>query len=320
MYINKIASSLKTNKIVKRIFKYIRNKSELFDKIYYIVNQRKNIYNWINLIHLLLKLKKKLNLDFKCGFSFQDFEFKYWKYLVYYLNAINKGFTFKIEEGKIIAYLDQLKIQFLDKINGIYQLNEILITESYKNFDYKNKIVFDIGGFIGISALYFVLNGAKKVNTFEVNEEVYNVLLNNISNNNYSNKITAFNTGISDDYKEKFLNITEIRGSSGFFNEFSKSMNIKEKRKIKLIPFNTVMKENVDILKIDCEGCEFEILNNILDNKLIEKINEGIILEAHYLDEIKNPNYALLLLNKIGFRKIVSNQITKKRMIIEAVK
>ena len=320
MFINILTTSLKKNKITKRIFKYILNKSDVLNKIYYIINQRKNIYNWINVVFLLLNIKKKIDLNFKCGFFFQDFEFKYWKYLVYYLNAINRGITIKTEDNKIIAYFGQLKIQFLDKINGIYQLNEIFITESYRTFDYKDKVVFDIGGFIGISALYFALNGAKKVYIYEVNKEAYNILINNISVNNFNNKIFAFNIGVSDDYKEKILNITEIKGSSGFFSEFSKPMNIKEKRKIKLVPFKTVLKENVDILKIDCEGCEFEILNSILNNKFIEKINEGIILEAHYIDEKKNPDYALLLLNQIGFRKIVSKQITKNRIMIKAIK
>lgn len=320
MFINVLTTSLKKNKITKRIFKEILNKSGILNKIYYIINQRKNIYNWINVVFLLLNIKKKIDLNFKCGFLFQDFEFKYWKYLVYYLNAINRGITIKTEDDKIIAYFGQLKIQFLDKINGIYQLNEIFITESYRKFDYKDKVVFDIGGFIGISALYFALNGAKKVYIYEVNKEAYKILINNISNNNFDNKIVAFNIGVSDDYKEKILNITEIKGSSGFFSEFSKPMNIKEKRKIKLVPFKTVLKENVDILKIDCEGCEFEILNSILNNKLIEKINEGIILEAHYIDEKKNPDYAILLLNQIGFRKIVSKQITKNRIMIKAIK
>lgn len=320
MFINVLTTSLKKNKITKRIFKEILNKSGILNKIYYIINQRKNIYNWINVVFLLLNIKKKIDLNFKCGFLFQDFEFKYWKYLVYYLNAINRGITIKTEDDKIIAYFGQLKIQFLDKINGIYQLNEIFITESYRKFDYKDKVVFDIGGFIGISALYFALNGAKKVYVYEVNKEAYKILINNISNNNFDNKIVAFNIGVSDDYKEKILNITEIKGSSGFFSEFSKPMNIKEKRKIKLVPFKTVLKENVDILKIDCEGCEFEILNSILNNKLIEKINEGIILEAHYIDEKKNPDYAILLLNQIGFRKIVSKQITKNRIMIKAIK
>ena len=320
MFTNSLTTSLKKNKITKRIFKLILNKSDLLNKIYYLINQRKNIHNWINLLFLLLNKKNKINLTFKCGFEFQDFEFKNWKYLVYYLNAINWGITIKNDDDKIFAYFGQLKIQLMDKINGIYQVNEIFMTESYRNFDYKNKVVFDIGGFIGISALYFALNGAKKVYVYEVNKEAYNILINNISNNNFKSIIDAFNIGVSDDYKEKILNITKIKGSSGFFSEFSEPMNIQEKRIIKLVPFKTVLKEDVDILKIDCEGCEFEILNSILTNRFIEKIEEGIILEAHYLDEKRNPDYAIQILNQIGFREIVSIRLPNNRMMIEAIK
>ncbi|KKM98496.1 hypothetical protein LCGC14_1157430, partial [marine sediment metagenome] len=78
--------------------------------------------------------------------------------------------------------------------------------------------------------------------------------------------------------------------------------------------------QNIDILKIDCEGCEYAILSNILEHNLIEKINESIILEAHNLNEERNPNYAKSLLYQIGFKQIKSKKLTKDREMIIAIK
>ena len=107
-------------------------------------------------------------------------------------------------------------------------------------------MVYDIGGFIGISALYFILKGAKRVNVFEINIESYNILTKNILTNELTGRIIASDLGISNDYKEDILNIAEIRGSTGLYTGFNSSVNTINKKKIKLVPLNSVLKENID--------------------------------------------------------------------------
>lgn len=307
-------------KILKKYFGYLIGKSELIRKLTWLINYYNKFDNPFEILFLLFNFRKNINIRFKNGFIFKDLNKKSWKYLVYYLNAINNGIIINRIDNKIYANFNGLKIRLLDQINGIYQIKEIFLDESYGVLDYNNKLVYDIGGFIGTSALYFILKGAKRVNAFEVNRESYKTLIKNILNNELSDRIIASNLGISNDYKEDILNITEIRGSTGFYTEFSTSINIIEKQKIKLVPFNSVLKENIDILKIDCEGCEYAILSNILEHNLIEKINESIILEAHNLNEERNPNYAKSLLYQIGFKQIKSKKLTKDREMIIAIK
>jgi FkbM family methyltransferase len=285
-----------------------------------LINHYNKFENSFEILFFIFNLKKNIDIRFKNGFIFKNLNKKSWKYLVYYLTVINKGIIINRIDNKIYANFKSLTIQLLDQINGIYQIKEIFLDESYSELDYNNKLVYDIGGFIGMSALYFILNGAKRVYTFEVNRESYMTLTKNIFNNELSDRIIASNLGISNDYKEDILNITEIRGSTGFHAGFSSSMNIIEKQKIKLVPFNSILKENIDILKIDCEGCEYAILSNILKHNLIDKINESIILEAHNLNEEKNPNYAKSLLSQIGFKQIKSKKLTKDREMIIALK
>ena len=70
--------------------------------------------------------------------------------------------------------------------------------------------------------------------------------------------------------------------------------------------FKDIIKGTIDILKIDCEGCEYKILENILQNNFFEKINEGIIIETHNIDSKRNSDYARSLIKKIGFKNIYS--------------
>ncbi len=295
------------NKISIKVFNTFIN--ILFDpvtskRIKWLAKEYKNIRNWFDLLLILLNIKKKTDVVFKNGFKFQELSKNYWRYLYFYIKAFKNNVIIKNLGTKIIVQIWGLNLQLIDNINGIYQINEIFIDENYNKFDYKNKIIIDIGGFIGDTALYFISEGAKKVYVYEINREVFEILKSNIKMNNLEEKIIPFNIGVSNNYKEGILNITEIKGSTSLYHEFNEKMNIMEKQKINLVPFKDILKESIDILKIDCEGCEYEILENILENSLLEKIKEGIILEYHNIDKNRNSEYAKKLLADIGFDKI----------------
>lgn len=192
--------------------------------------------------------------------------------------------------------------------NGIHELVDVFINQCYNKFDFKNKIVLDIGGFIGDSAIFFACEGAKKIISFEPNPVLYNIASNNIKINALDNKIELNNYGVSDKCGELDLFISERAESSSIFisklkqdpttkSGTYKSQNVRV-NSIKDI-FDHI--ESVDILKVDCEGCEYPILEMILKEHLHEKISEGIILEAHPVSNIWTPNYAMQLLKKMNF-------------------
>ena len=59
-------------------------------------------------------------------------------------------------------------------------LSEIFFNEDYSKLNVHNKTVIDIGGFIGDSAIYFILKGAKKCITLEPFPANFKILLKNI--------------------------------------------------------------------------------------------------------------------------------------------
>ena len=320
MILSLAKSILKRNSFACSIIQKLIKNSTVLLRLNWILNEYKLILNWFDLILILKNFRKKIDIFFKNGFIFYDFKKEYWRYLNFYIIAFKKGFSFKNLGNKIFAYIDDLKIQLLDQINGIYQIKSTFIDQIYNRFQYNNKIVIDIGGYIGDTALYFIKNGAKKVYIYEINPDIFKILQQNISMNDLDDKLIAINKGIGNSYKKVTLNIPELKGSSSIFEKLGEKMKIIDKIEVDIIPFNEIIIENIDILKIDCEGCEFEILQNILENKLADKIFEGIILEAHNIDENHNSEQVKSFLKKIGFNKIQTSEKSKDWELIYATR
>ncbi len=293
--------------MVRILIHFFRKRSKFIGRLFTSFQFRLYLVNWIELILLSFGLKSKIYLSFKSGFFLKDFRKDYWRYLKYYKRAIDYNVSFSNTERKIIAHIKNFDIILADNINGIYQINEVFVKQIYNHFDFRDKTIIDIGGYIGDTAIFFTSKGAKKVNIYEINPQIFDTLNENIKINQLQDKITAHNYGISNKSKISDFYSTEKIGSSGTYLNFSKSMKITEKRNIKLVAFKCILKEPVDIIKIDCEGCEYEILLSILKDNLYNLINDGIILEAHNLDNHRNPEYAKELIKKIGFKVVDLN-------------
>ena len=139
----------------------------------------------------------------------------------------------------------------LNKFDDTEILKEIFVDEIYNFLNVKDKIVVDIGAFIGDTAIYFLIKGANMVISLEPDLNLFHVANMNINYfvNKYPeflNKVVLLNLGYG------FIDLKDI-----------------------------VNKYNIDhgILKIDCEGCEYNILNE--DNDILRKF-DMIQLEYHY--------------------------------------
>ena len=155
-------------------------------------------------------------------------------------------------------------------------ISEIFNFKEYDILDVKNKKVLDIGGFVGDSAIYFVHKGAKKVYSIEPHPDAYKEMLENIKLNNMEDKIVPINMGIS--YDSNYVVIDKDTSSTaGSFFRGSK----KEGIKIPAAPLREIIKNyNIDakVLKIDCEGCEYDII--LKDYETIREFDQ-IFFEYH---------------------------------------
>jgi len=157
---------------------------------------------------------------------------------------------------------------------------ENLIYEQYKILDVSNKDVVDVGAALGDTAIYFALKGAKHVYAFEPYPYSYNIAKKNIKLNHLEGKITLLNEGCG---KSGFITIKE-----DYENADSMDLkNFKEGKKIRIVSLDEIVKRfNLAhaALKVDCEGCEYDLILNASDKAL--KAFDQIIMEYIMVIEI----------------------------------
>ena len=139
----------------------------------------------------------------------------------------------------------------------------------------ENENVIDIGTNIGDSPIYFALNNAKRVLGLEPYPHPFLLASENIKMNNLEEKITLLNAGYGEDGSIKVR--TDLKDTHG---TNLKSSN--EGTEIRIISLKTLLKENnfdTAVLKMDCEGCEYNIVNE--QDETLRKFKR-IQMEYHY--------------------------------------
>lgn len=164
-------------------------------------------------------------------------------------------------------------------------LADVFGSEEFKNLNFIGKVVLDIGANIGDSTVYFALNGAQKVIAVEPFPKSFNYLEENIKLNGVENKVSLVNAAITSFNGIIHLN-PDIEDSTTLIAK--DIINGKEISTLTLTDLvNQYDLREHSILKIDCEGCEYEIFGNF-DHDLL-KIFDSIWMEYHEgLDKTKN--------------------------------
>ena len=155
-------------------------------------------------------------------------------------------------------------------------LIEVFLEEGYKFLDVENENVIDIGTNIGDSTIYFAVNNAKRVLGLEPYPHSYLMALKNLEQNDIGKeKVILLNAGYGEDGLIKVkTDVTNTHGTN------LKSSN--EGTEIKTITLKTLLKEydyESPVLKMDCEGCEYNLLKE--DNDTLKKFKR-IQIEYHY--------------------------------------
>ncbi|AIS31507.1 methyltransferase FkbM family [Methanobacterium formicicum] len=189
--------------------------------------------------------------------------------------------------------------------NRFYTIGEIYARDGYsvpQLYQFKEFVVFDIGMNRGYAALKFAnYDSCKAVYGFEINQDTYDFAIENLDlNPELAHKIKAYNFGLSD--KDDEIDIYCLPGSDGittteleFTNVQAEWLKGKEQMKIKkanvkeasAIILNILKKGNINsniVLKIDTEGSEHKILDNLIDKDVLDKV-DLIMGENHLLGE-----------------------------------
>jgi FkbM family methyltransferase len=181
-------------------------------------------------------------------------------------------------------------------------LNEIYLYKIYtpKYFYIKPKDnIIDIGSHIGIFSIYAAKKANKgKVYAFEPISSNYSILKDNIYLNSIKNIYTE-NIGISYKRGKKkiYINNRNSAGHSSYIYKKNDKYIIANMNTLQnIIKRNKISK--VNLLKIDCEGAEYDILLSCSEN-ILRKIDK-IALEYHFFKN-KNPKILANFLRKKGY-------------------
>ncbi len=157
-------------------------------------------------------------------------------------------------------------------------IGDEFIKEQSVIFKVKGRDVVDIGAYVADTAICYMANGAKHVYAFEPYPYFYNLGVKNIKSNRLENKITMINAGCGGESSK-----TAIDKKSTNFTSIKVSNRKKSGKQVEIISLESVVKQynlkNAS-LKIDCEGCEYDIIFKT-DANILRCFSE-IQIEYHY--------------------------------------
>jgi len=244
-----------------------------------IIDYRRAYKNWIKVgYHLLVKKSQLITIELrnrekltvpieisyfikmliKMGKSHGDFRF----------DLISGIFTFPYHKKNV-----RMKFYADNKFNGEF-------ASFLGDYDFlqpiKDNTVIDIGMNIGDSAVWFAINDASFVIGLEPYKNSYEMAITNVEINDLRGKILPLNAGYGRD------GIIEVE------DKVSDVGNVLEERKggikIPLLSLSKLLEEYRDnisgelLLKMDCEGCEYNIL---YENESVLRKFSRIIIEYH---------------------------------------
>lgn len=221
------------------------------------------------------------------------------------------------EKYNLIFNQDEFKFM-VDSKQEILILKEIFVDSVY-NYSFQNpSIVVDIGFNVGMASLFFSkFEKVEHVYAFEPIEQTLKKGLVNIKlNPTYQNKITLFSYGlgaknttlrVNYDYEKKGNTIVNDNQDLCETETVVEAVIKDASKELHSILVN-LKDENV-VVKMDCEGGEYDIISKWATDHLLEKINI-LLIEYHnnspkeILTHLDSAQFDYMILNEkkeIGF-------------------
>lgn len=207
----------------------------------------------------------------------------------YFLNANEFKSALGVNGGSASVDLrtaDGLTITMRQNHGDAMTLAEIFLDNCYvRNLTLPhNPVVIDVGGFIGDFSLYAVKRlNARRVIVCEPSPRNWALLLKNIANNGYEDRIEPVNKAVTDG-GNAMMNIDAPDECQCMVSAYCPS-----EQRLSAVPGISLSQllrdhavESVDLLKIDCEGGEYAILETTPTDVLSRIRN--IVFEYHDID------------------------------------
>ena len=243
--------------------------------------------------------------DFKNNVNFSGF----------LLEIFAKNKTEKIYKKEIILKNIDIKkpvLEFSDEDPIFLNYNEFFVDKIYDELNLKNlNICFDIGSNVGLFTKYLKLNDCNKIFCFEPNKTAFNSLQKNLKN---ENEVELFNLAVSYNKDALRLYIDDSNSLISSAHDIKNNYYDVETITLKDI-FERNKIQKVDFVKIDIEGMEFDLIEN-LEDSIFQKIDKFLI-EYHDFYFTDGSQKLEKLKNKLN---LMGYEIVNKHKFIYATK
>ncbi|MBI4232545.1 FkbM family methyltransferase [Candidatus Peregrinibacteria bacterium] len=183
--------------------------------------------------------------------------------------------------------------------------NEIFVEKEYRGLDEILKkakhAVIDVGAHKGFFTSYVrALNEGVAIFAFEPEEKNFSLLKKNLLKNHIKNAVLK-NLAISAVSGKRQLSLSADSHNHSLLEDFGEALGQKE---VQSTTLEEVFRKNrlsfAYLVKLDCEGAEFEILSG-LPAEIFAKVG-AFYIEYHIFNEKMRPEILKVLLEKNGFK------------------
>lgn len=213
------------------------------------------------------------------------------------------------ENGKILVNIDGIEA-FISTEGDLDIMDKIFFRDLYNITIDQPTVVLDVGMNVGFSALFFAKNSNVIVIGFEPFEMTFKQAISNIKRNNHlKDRIITKQYGLSGSNKIIRTNysfeLSRLASIYGFPKAYpGTDYDIEE---IELRDVSEVIKEikqkfanhNI-VMKIDCEGSEYEIINSLYEHEELVNIH-CLLMKWHIREPTDEPDNLVSQLKASNF-------------------
>jgi FkbM family methyltransferase len=197
------------------------------------------------------------------------------------------------KDGKLHLFYTVNKMQVeaaMENYESILCFDEIFFTAAYSFWFSSSCVVIDGGMNIGIASLYFAsMEMVEAVYSFEIVQGSYNAACKNfLLNTQLNEKIHPFHSALGTQNGETEITFTGAGDVGANILEQNKPGIGKSKQRVTIKSTSEVVREVKQfhpnkkiVLKLDCEGSEYEIIRHLETTGTLKEI-DCLLIEWHY--------------------------------------